>query len=408
VDFDDTPEEAAYRAKVRAFLAAHAEPKGATELAFRGRYSVVPDILVHARAWQAIKAQYGFAGITFAKEWGGQGLMPMMEVIYAEEEGNFAVPQGVFEIGLAMCIPTLIRYAPDAARQLAGPALRGEAIWCQLFSEPAAGSDLAAITTRAVLEGDHWIINGQKTWTSVAHMADYGLLLARTDSSVPKHAGITAFFVDMRTAGVEVRPIKQISGHSHFNEVFFSDVHIPDTARIAKVGEGWRVANSTLSSERYATGVASGPHFEDIYRLVSEMQTPDGTSLSNPTVREKLADWYVRARGLKYTRFRILTALSRGEVPGPEASIGKLVSSAQLQQITAFGVDLLGMAGGIADCDLAPMKGWFQEAFLYAPASRIAGGTDEILRNIIAERVLGLPPDLRVDRGVPFKDLPAQ
>ncbi len=408
MDFDDTPDEAVYRTKVRAFLAAHAKPKGDTELAFRGRYSVDADTVDRARAWQSLKARHGFAGITWAKEWGGQGLKPMMEVIYAEEEGKFAVPQGVFEIGLAMCVPTLIRFAPDAARQHAAPALFGERIWCQLFSEPAAGSDLAAIATRAVLEDDHWIVNGQKTWTSAAHLADYGLLLARTDSSVPKHAGITAFFVDMRTPGIEVRPIKQISGHSHFSEVFFSDVRIPDTARLAAVGEGWRVANSTLSSERYATGVSSGPHFEDIYRLVCEIQTPDGSSLSNPTVREKLADWYVRARGLKYTRFRILTALSRGQVPGPEASIGKLVSSAQLQQITAFAVDLLGMAGGIADGGLAPMKGWFQDAFLYAPASRIAGGTDEILRNIIAERVLELPHELRLDRGVPFKDLPAQ
>ena len=408
MDFDDTPDEAAYRAKVRLFLTANAELKGESELAFRGRYSFDADTLDRARAWQSLKAQHGFAGITWAKEWGGQGLKPMMEVIYAEEEGKYAVPQGVFEIGLAMCVPTLIRFAPDAARQHAGPALRGERIWCQLFSEPAAGSDLAAITTRAVLEDDHWVINGQKTWTLVAHYADYGLLLARTDRSVPKHAGITAFFVDMHTPGVEVRPIKQISGHSQFNEVFFSDVRVPDAARLAAVGEGWRVANSTLSSERYATGVASGPHFEDIYRLVSELQTPDGSVLSDPTVREKLADWYVRAQGLKYTRFRLLTALSRGAVPGPEASIGKLVSSVQLQQISAFGVELLGMAGGIADRDLAPMRGWFQEAFLYAPASRIAGGTDEILRNIIAERVLELPPDLRADRGVPFKDLPPQ
>ena len=408
MDFDDTPEEAAYRAEVRAFLAAHAQPKGEDDLAFRGRYSVSPDILTRARAWQSLKARHGFAGITWAKEWGGQGHKAMMEVIYAEEEAKFAVPQGVFEIGLAMCLPTLIRFAPEAAKEHAGPALRGERIWCQLFSEPAAGSDLAGITTRAVRENDHWVINGQKTWTSVAHLADYGLLLARTDSSVPKHAGLTGFFVDMRTSGVEIRPIRQISGHSHFNEVFFTDVRVPDTARLGAMGDGWRVANSTLSSERYATGVASGPHFEDIYRLVGELGSSNANVLADPTVREKLADWYVRARGLKYTRFRILTALSRGELPGPEASIGKLVSAAQLQQITAFAVDLLGMAGGIADHELAPMKGWFQEAFLYAPASRIAGGTDEILRNIIAERVLGLPPEPRVDRGVPFKDLPAQ
>jgi len=305
-----------------------------------------------------------------------------------------------------MCIPVLMVYGtPEHLERHVRPAMRGEEIWCQLFSEPSAGSDLAGLRTRAVRDGDDWVVNGQKIWTSGAHFSDYGILVTRTDPDVPKHAGLTFFFVDMKSPGIEVRRIKQISGGSNFNEVFFTDVRVPDSQRLGKVGDGWKVSITTLMTERLAVGDAPGPDFEDIFALARTLELDDAPAIRNPAVREKLAEWYVKAQGLKYTKFRAMTALSRGQTPGPEASITKLVSASKLQDIASYGIDLLGMAGAVMDPEVAPMQAWFQEALLYAPGLRIAGGSDEILRNIIAERVLGLPADIRVDKDVPFSQL---
>jgi alkylation response protein AidB-like acyl-CoA dehydrogenase len=302
-----------------------------------------------------------------------------------------------------MCIPTMIAYAtPAQLERHVRPALRGEEIWCQLFSEPAAGSDVAGLRTRAERDGDDWIINGQKIWTSGAHYCDFGIVLVRTDPTVPKHAGLTMFFIDMKSPGIEVRPIRQISGTSHFNEVFFNDVRVPDAQRLGPVGGGWKVSITTLMNERLAVGQSPGPDAPDILRLVKTLQVDGRPALDDAAVRDRLADWFVQAEGLKYTRFRTMTALSRGQTPGPEASITKVVSATKLQQIASFGMDLLGMAGAVSDPQLAPVQAWFQQALLYAPGMRIAGGTDEILRNIIAERVLGLPGDVRVDKERPF------
>jgi alkylation response protein AidB-like acyl-CoA dehydrogenase len=301
----------------------------------------------------------------------------------------------------------MMHYAkPEQLKRYVGPALRGEEIWCQLFSEPSAGSDLAGLRTRAVRDGDDWVINGQKIWTSGAHYCDYGILITRTDPSAPKHAGLTMFFLDMKTPGVEVRRIKQISGTSNFNEVFFTNVRLPDSQRLGAVGGGWKVSLTTLMNERLAVGQAPGPDSADILQLVRGLTIDGEPALANAAVRDRLADWYVKTEGLKYTRFRSITALSRGQTPGPEASITKTVSATKLQEIASFGMDLLGQAGAIMEPDSIPAQGWFQEALLYAPGMRIAGGTDEILRNIIAERVLGLPADVRVDKDLPFSDLP--
>jgi alkylation response protein AidB-like acyl-CoA dehydrogenase len=409
MDFNDTPEEAAFRAEVRRFLDANAGRKSATETTHRGRY--IPDAnmaesLARAKAWQAQKADAGFAAITWPKRWGGRGGSPIEQVIYNQEEANYAVPRGVFEIGLGMCIPTMMTYgAPAQLERYVRPALRGEEIWCQLFSEPSGGSDLAALRTRAVRDGDEWVLNGQKIWTSGAHFADFGIIVTRTDPDVPKHQGLTFFFLDMKSPGIEVRRIKQISGTSNFNEVFFTDVRIPDGQRLGKVGDGWKVSLTTLMNERLAVGDAPGPDFDDIFALARTLELDDGPAIRNPAVREKLADWYVKTVGLKYTKFRAMTALSRGQTPGPEASITKLVSASKLQDIASYGIDLMGMAGGVMDAEVAPMEAWFQEALLYAPGMRIAGGSDEILRNIIAERVLGMPGDIRVDKDVPFREL---
>jgi alkylation response protein AidB-like acyl-CoA dehydrogenase len=407
MDFDDTSEEAQFRAGVRAFLEGNAEPRrpGMAE-GYRTSQSA-PGALERAKAWQAKKYAAGYAGITWPKEWGGRGGTPIEQVIYHQEEARYLVPRGFFEIGLGMCIPTLCHWGTAEQRQrYAAPALRGDEIWCQLFSEPAAGSDLAGLRTRAQRDGDDWVINGQKIWTSGAHYADFGIIVTRSDPDVPKHKGLTFFFLDMKSPGIEVRPIKQISGQSHFNEVFFTDVRIPDSQRLGPVGAGWQVSLTTLMNERLAVGEAPGPDFTEIFELARRIELEDGPAIRDRSVREQLAEWYVRTEGLRLTKFRTMTALSRGETPGPEASIGKLVSASKLQEIAAFGLDLMGMAGVVSDPAAAPAEALFQQALLYSPALRIAGGSDEILRNIIAERVLGLPPDIRVDKDVPFNKLP--
>ncbi len=405
MDFEDTQEEAAFRAEARAFLAANAPRKHAGAPPSRARH-IDAQAIAAAKSWQAKKYEAGFAGITWPKRWGGRELSPLMNVIYQQEEEAHAVPRGVFEIGLGMCIPTMMAYAtPEQLERFVRPALRGEEIWCQLFSEPAGGSDVAALRTRAERDGDDWIINGQKIWTSGAHYCDYGIIVTRSDPTVPKHAGLTFFFLDMKSPGVECRPIRQISGTSHFNEVFFTDVRIPDAQRLGPVGAGWKVALTTLMNERLAIGDTPRPDVDDLLALCRGLDLDGAPAVSNQAVRERIADWHVRSQGLKLTRFRTMTALSRGQTPGPENSIAKVVNASKLQDIASYGLDLLGAAGMVTDPDLAPLHALFQEAFLFSPGLRIAGGTDEILRNIIAERVLHLPADIRVDKDKPFNQL---
>ncbi len=406
MDFTDTPEEAAFRAKARDFLSANAAAKksGSSNLATGWNKD---EALAAARAWQAKKAAAGFAGITMPEEYGGQGLPPITQVIYNQEEANYVAPRGVYEIGLGMCIPTMLAYATEEQKQrYAPPALRGEEIWCQLFSEPAGGSDLAGLRTRAEQDGDDWIINGQKIWTSGAQFSDYAILVTRSDFDVPKHKGLTFFFLSMKSPGIEVRPIKQMSGAANFNEVYFSDVRIPDRQRLGAVGDGWKVSLTTLMNERFAVGVAPPPDFDEIFDLVRDTELEDGPALDNAMVRDRLADWYVRQQGLKNAHFRTMTALSRGDTPGPESSINKVVSAFKYQEVSFFGMEMQEMLGVITDPDIIAMDGLFQTGALSSPGYRIAGGTDEILRNIIAERVLGLPQDVRVDKEVAFRDLP--
>jgi alkylation response protein AidB-like acyl-CoA dehydrogenase len=306
-----------------------------------------------------------------------------------------------------MCIPTMLAYATEEQKQrYAAPALRGEEIWCQLFSEPAGGSDLAGLRTRAEKDGDNWIINGQKIWTSGAQFSDYAILVTRSDFDVPKHKGLTFFFLDMKSPGVEVRPIKQMSGASNFNEVYFTDVHIPDSQRLGAVGNGWKVSLTTLMNERFAVGIAPPPDFDEIFNLVRETELEDGPALDNAMVRDRLADWYVRQQGLKNSHFRTMTAMSRGETPGPESSINKVVSATKYQDISFFGMEMQEMAGIMTDPEEVAMDSLFQTGAMSSPGYRIAGGTDEILRNIIAERVLGLPQDVRLDKEGAFRDLP--
>jgi alkylation response protein AidB-like acyl-CoA dehydrogenase len=407
MDFDDTPEEAAFRKQVQDWLKANA-PQESQHSVFRAGMDEAA-ALKTARAWQAKKAAAGYAKITWPKEFGGMGGSSIQNVIYSQEEAKYNLPSGFFDIGLGMCIPTMMAYAtPEQLARYVKPALYGEEIWCQLFSEPAAGSDVAGIRTRAERDGDGWIINGQKIWTSGAHYCDFGILVTRSDPNVPKHKGLTFFFLDMKSPGIEIRPIKQISGGANFNEVFFINVRIPDTQRLGAVGDGWKVSLTTLMNERMAIGGGgSALGTDDLIELARKIIFPDGQpAIKNSAVRERLADWYVQGQGLKFTRFRTITALSKGQTPGPENSIGKAVSASRGQEYTAFAMEMMDMAGIISDMDIAPYKAGFQSAWMMAPGMRIAGGTDEILKNIIAERVLGLPGDIRVDKDIPYNQLP--
>ncbi len=405
MDFADTPTEAEFRAEVRAWLTANAERRE-PGMVFKSKYGS-DDLVDQAKVWQAKKHEAGFSGITMPKKFGGRGGSAMEQVIYNQEEAEFVAPRGVYEIGLGMCIPTMLTYATKAQKsRYAPPALKGEEIWCQLFSEPSAGSDVAGLRTRSTRDGDDWVINGQKIWTSGAHFCDYGIIVTRSDPNAPKHKGLTFFFLDMKSPGIEIKRIKQISGTSNFNEVFFTDVRVPDSQRLGKVGEGWRVSITTLMNERLAVGQVPAPDFEEIFQLSRILELEDGPAINNAQVRENLAKWYVEMQGLKLTKFRTISALSQGETPGPESSITKVVSASKRQEIAMFGVDMMESGGVIIDDAMQPMQGMFQEAALSSAGSRIAGGTDEILRNIIAERVLGLPQDIRVDKEVAFSDVP--
>jgi len=409
MDFEDSPDEAKFRAEVRSWLDANAKKRVRREISADDMENGAANEMAASKAWQKTKAQAGYARITWPKGMGGIGGTPMQSIIFSQEEAKYDVAGGgPFGIGLGMCIPTLMTYgSEEAKKRYVWPAVQGDEIWCQLFSEPAGGSDVANLRTRAEKHGDTWTINGSKIWTTGAQFSDYGIILTRTDPNVPKHKGLTMFYLSMKSPGVDIRPIKQASGGSGFNEIFFTDVKIPDSQRLGEVGNGWTVALTTLMHERLAVGGGQGGGLDvpQLMQLARTLELEDGPAIKNAAVREKIADWYVRSAGLRYTTFRTMTALSRGQQPGPEASIAKIVVASKLQDLSAFAMDLEGEAG-ILQGDAAPMHGMFQGGWLSAPGLRIAGGTDEILRNIIAERVLGLPQDIRVDKDVPFNKIP--
>jgi alkylation response protein AidB-like acyl-CoA dehydrogenase len=403
MDFNDTAEEAEFRSAARAFLEANAT---LTSEALQ-RDETEAEQVARGKAWQQLKQENGWACLSWPKEYGGRDATPIELIIWNQEESRYDVPTGPFAIGLGMCGPTMIAYASeDQKRQHLPRMAAGQDIWCQLFSEPAAGSDLAGLRTRAERNGDDWVINGQKIWTSGAQFSDWGILVTRSDPSVAKHKGLTFFFLDMHSPGVEVRPIKQISGGAGFNEVYFTDVRIPDAQRLGEVGQGWGVSLTTLMNERLAVGNAGGADVVDLFQLASNTELDGEPAINNAAVREKLADWYCQTSGLKFTNYRTISALSRGATPGPENSIVKVISAAKMQDIGSFGLDLMDMGGILNDASLDPANLIFQQNFMGAPGYRIAGGTDEILRNIIAERVLGLPQDIRVDKNVPFNEVP--
>ena len=401
MDFADTTEEARFRQEARSFLEQHAPA-----LAGRaGAEESESDFLARAKAWQKLKQENGWACLNWPKAFGGRVATPMEMIIWNQEEARYNVPTQPFAIGLGMCGPVVMGFAGDEQRAAYLPKMAsGEEIWCQLFSEPAGGSDVANLRTRAVQDGDEWVINGQKIWTSGAQYCDYGILLTRTDPSVPKHQGLTMFIVNMKAPGVEIRPIKQASGKSGFNEVYFTDVRIKDDHRLGAVGDGWKVSIVTLMNERLAVGSASGPDAKEMLALAQTLEVDDRPALENKAVRDRIATWHCEQSGLHFTKLRVQSAMSRGETPGPENSITKIVSANKLQGIGSYGMDLMDMGGILVDQD--GQDDSFYGAWMSAPGLRIAGGTDEILRNIIAERVLGLPGDIRVDKSIPFTEVP--
>jgi len=412
MNFDDTPEEAAFRAQARAWIDANAPKQFETELAKAslGRIRLQKhDIVEVAKAWQRKKSEGGWVCLHWPKEYGGRGATAVERVIWQQEEGIYFKLTTPFQIGEGMCGPTLIAYGSEADKRRYLPRIAsGEEIWCQLFSEPSAGSDVAGLRTRAERDGDYWIINGQKIWTSGAHYSDYGILITRTDPTVPKHKGLTMFYIDMRSPGVEVRPIKQANGMQEFNEVFFTNLRVPDSQRLGAVGDGWNVSLTTLMNERMSIGARLATGFAELFDFCCNLMTEDGLAIDDRATRSRLANWAVKNSGLKYTSMRAISALSKGERPGPENSIGKLVSGTMLQDIATYAMDLQGANGMLNDPETAEAAGQFQAMLMSSPSTRIAGGTDEILRNIIAERVLGLPGDIRLDKDVPFNKIPTK
>ncbi len=403
MDFADTPQEALFRAEAAQFLAQAAADYASRPPAPYSEHELVR----RGQAWQKRKLEGGFAGLQLPPSAGGRGASPIEELIFNEEEHRYHVPVGPFiNVGVLMTAPALLAYGtPTQVQRYVQPTLSGDILWCQLYSEPGAGSDLAAVRTRAVREGDRWIVNGQKVWSSWAHHATKAILLARTDPALPKHKGLTFFLIDMQQPGVEIRPIRQITGASDFNEVFLTDAVVQDADRLGGIGEGWKVAMATLMSERLiADDAGDSITFEDVFDLASNARQNGGPALEDGAVCEKLARWYAQDKGLSYYRCRLITLMSKGGVPGPEAALAKLAYATKVQEMAAFAMDLDDAAGAFAGSANPRQKRSF-DAYMFAVMMRIAGGTDEILRNQIAERVLGMPGEPRVDKDVPFQQL---
>jgi alkylation response protein AidB-like acyl-CoA dehydrogenase len=405
MDFDESDEEKAFRSEVRAWLEGHASRRqlGADPEHFHlsGDPSAEAEA-AHVRAckeWQRTLYDGGWAGITWPKDWGGRGGPGWQQRIWNEEQARFDVAVGVFAVGIGMAGPTIIAWGSEAQQERFLPAmLRGDEIWCQLFSEPGAGSDLAGLRTRAERDGDEWVVNGQKVWTSGAHYSDWGLLLTRSNPDVPKHRGITAFLLDMRTTGIDVRPLRQITGVAHFNEVFLTDVRIPDSARLGAEGDGWRVANTMLSNERALIGGGGRVSFREIAALAQRCDASD-----DPVLRQELAHSYTRMQLIKWLGWRARSRKDQGL--GPEASVLKLAASRR-QELDGSLVVALQRTAGMLQAEDAVNGGYWQNMFLSQWSSRIGGGTEQVQRNVIGERVLGLPSDVRVDKEVAFRELP--
>ncbi|MCP5034602.1 MAG: acyl-CoA dehydrogenase [Actinomycetia bacterium] len=357
--------------------------------------------LALAQQWRAKRYDAGLGWITGPVELGGRGLPRTYERAYGELEVRYDIPdQGFFGIGLGMVAPTILDHGnPEVVKDLLPKMYRGDVVGCQLFSEPGAGSDLASLQMKAERDGEEWIVTGQKVWTSGAHYSDVGEVICRTDPNMPKHRGLTGFVVDMRSAGIDIVPLRQMTGGANFNEVFFNEVRIPDTNRLGEVNDGWRVALTTLMNERASIGGgAAGGGFTRLKEMVRHFGLAD-----DPVVRQDLMEIYINGQILRYTNQRAIAKMKAGELPGPEMSGGKLSLTDNMRRTSALVSKVLGPRL-VADTGEWGTFSWASYV-LGMPAMAIAGGSDQVLRNIMGERVLGLPKEPGIDTVSPFKDL---
>jgi alkylation response protein AidB-like acyl-CoA dehydrogenase len=359
--------------------------------------------LALASRWQRLLHDHGWAGLAWPRDFGGRGWTPIEAAIFQQEETqvlDWRLLKRPFNVALNIAAPTLMAFGSPVHRGAHLPAiLRGEQYWCQLFSEPSAGSDLSSLRTMAERDGPRFVVNGQKVWTSYAHYAQYGLLLARTDPDAPKHRGLSYFIIDMRTPGISVRPLRQMSGASEFNEVFFDDVEIPDSCLLGGENDGWTVAHATLASERQYLGAMAFTERKFPMLLDTAKRA---VVTGEAAARQRLAACYTREQILRYLGFRVQTAISSGEPIGPTGSVLKL---AQAQHVTTSATDLLSFAPaaghGVFDDDEESLE--IRDEFLVSPGMRIGGGTDNIQKQTIAERLLGLPRERDDERGRPWR-----
>ncbi len=365
-----------------------------------------PEGVATAKAFQRAMVDAGLAGLTFPTEFGGAGLTSRHQEQFNREVQGWYLPNMPLSISHGMCLPMLNQFGtPEQKARFMPDNISGASIWCQMFSEPGAGSDVAGLSTRATRDGDEWIIEGQKVWTSGAHYCDYGILVARTDSSMPKHKGLTMFIVDMRQEGVEVRPLRQISGGSGFNEVFFTEARVPADWQLGDLGQGWNLAVSMLMFERVSIGAGGGSGFnaDRSPGLISAAQALGHGD--DPVLRQGLADLWIREQIKGYIGQRIRTAVAAGRVPGPEGSLAKLNGSLLARRVRDVSMAIAGSAAQAWDAEDAEGSRWATGCLSTAGIS-IAGGTDEVQRNIIGERVLGLPKEPDPYKGVAWESIP--
>jgi alkylation response protein AidB-like acyl-CoA dehydrogenase len=393
-----------YRTAVRTWLRANAPAAPAP-----GAPLEPAELLRRAREFQAALHDAGYAGITWPRDAGGQGLTPAEQQVFSDEAAEYELPISPFTIGIGMCGPTVADLGtPEQKRRYLPKLLRGEEIWCQLFSEPGAGSDVASLQTRAVLDGDHWVVNGQKVWTTGAQFADFGALLARTDPDRPKHAGLTMFIVDMHAPGVTVRPLKDMSGRAPFNEVYFDDVRIPVDGEVSpvigEVGRGWQAAVTMLNHERVSIGATRRSRSNPLeFGSLVELARRAGVA-GEPAHRERLAELYAHERALQLLNTRMRQETAAGRPPGARGSVAKLAGALLLRRA----IEVAGELDGADAVAWEPDDTRAAELALgisSAPSASIAGGTNEVQHNIIGERILGLPKEPQVDRDVPFREL---
>jgi alkylation response protein AidB-like acyl-CoA dehydrogenase len=391
-----------FRTKVRSFLKEHASPRTEAEHGADQRNDVA-----QAKGFQRALYAAGLAGLTWPKPYGGQGLPGRYQTLYNNEAAQYDLPIGAFAIGFGMCMPTLLTHGTEEQKErFVRPALKGEEIWCQLFSEPSSGSDLASLRSAVVRDGDEWVLNGQKVWTSGAHYSQYAILLARSDPNQPKHRGLSMFILDMSSPGITVRPLRQMTGQAHFNEVFFDDVRIPADQILAEPGDGWRCAITVLMNERVGASRSSAEKTSRLAPISTHLKVARARGLlSDPLVRQDLMDLVVRYWAADLLGLRQRQSVPPGGVPGPDGSLNKLggaILSKRSAKVAARVAGPGSMAWSDADSDEAAAV----QMLLSTPSSSIAGGSNQVMRNILGERVLGLPKEPGVDPNTPFRDLP--